>query len=151
MLPIGMSWRQLLPVKPEQPSSPMIVRVVARATCQLLLPLFQYPFDRTQPGKLPKPQRAALRVEVGLPGVVTYLKTLTIPPAIPTRVITAGIPRWPKPEENQAWRLSHAHLAASVKDGKLLVAECSTHLIPDEQPEIIVATVDELVHIAKSG
>lgn len=114
-------------------------------------PLSQHPFDRTQPDKLTKPQRAALRVEAGLPDTVALLETLSLPQETPVRVITAGIAWWPKPEENQAWRESHEHLAASVKDGKLLVAEHSTHLVPDEQPEIIVAAVAELVRVARAG
>jgi pimeloyl-ACP methyl ester carboxylesterase len=105
----------------------------------------QFAFDRTHPETLSKPQRAALRVEAGMPDVVAYMHTLSIPRQVPVRAITAGIPWWPKPEENQAWRESHQHLADSVKDGKLLVAERSTHLVPDEQPEIIVSTVAELV------
>lgn len=108
-------------------------------------PLSQHPFDPSQKEKLTKPQLAALRVEAGIPGVVKLLQTMPVPPDIPIRVITAGIPWWPKPEENQAWRLSHEHMAASVRDGKLMVAERSTHLVPDDQPEIIVAAVEELV------
>jgi pimeloyl-ACP methyl ester carboxylesterase len=112
-------------------------------------PLSQQPFDRADKEKLTQPQLASLRVEDGLPGVVEYVRSLSMPQHIPVRVITAGIPWWPKPEENQAWRESHEHLAASVKDGKLLVAERSTHLVPDEQPEIIVDTVKELVQIER--
>jgi pimeloyl-ACP methyl ester carboxylesterase len=108
-------------------------------------PLSQHPFDRSQKDTLTKAQLAALRVEAGMPGVVTLMRTLSVPPHIPTRVITAGIPWWPKPAENRAWRESHEHLAASVQDGKLLVAERSAHLVPDDQPEIIVAAVAELV------
>lgn len=113
-------------------------------------PLAQHPFDRSQPEKLTKPQLAALRVEAGMPDTVTFVKTLSIPQHIPTRVITAGIPWWPKPEENQAWRGSHEHLAASVQDGKLLVADHSAHLVPYDQPEIIVAAVMELVQLARA-
>jgi pimeloyl-ACP methyl ester carboxylesterase len=113
-------------------------------------PLSQHPFDPHQKEKLTKPQHAALRVEAGLPGVVSILRTMTVPYDIPTRVITAGIPWWPKPEENRAWRVSHEHLAASVKDGKLMVAERSAHLVPDDQPEIIVAAVQELVRNVRS-
>jgi pimeloyl-ACP methyl ester carboxylesterase len=112
-------------------------------------PLSQHPFDQLDKEKLTKLQLAALRVEDGLPGTVKYMRTLSIPQHIPVRVITAGIPWWPKPEENLAWRESHELLAASVKDGKLLVAERSTHLVPDEQPEIIVDTVKELVQIER--
>jgi pimeloyl-ACP methyl ester carboxylesterase len=111
-------------------------------------PLSQHPFDRSQKEQLTKEQLAALRVEAGLPGVVDFLRKLIVPQHIPVRVITAGIPWWPEPAENRAWRESHEHLAAAVQDGQLLVAEHSTHLVPDEQPEIIVAAVTELVRIA---
>lgn len=113
-------------------------------------PLAQHPFDRSQPEKLTKPQLAALRIEAGMPGIVTLMRTLSIPRHIPTRIITAGIPWWPKPEENRAWQESHEHLAASVQDGKLLVADRSTHLVPEDQPEIIIAAVAELVQIARA-
>jgi pimeloyl-ACP methyl ester carboxylesterase len=111
-------------------------------------PLAQHPFDRSQPEKLSKPQLAALRVEAGMPDTVTLMQTLSIPQHIPVRAITAGIPWWPKAEENHAWRESHEHLAASVQDGKLLVADYSAHLVPQDQPEIIVAAVAELVQVA---
>jgi pimeloyl-ACP methyl ester carboxylesterase len=108
-------------------------------------PLSQHPFDRSRVDGLTKPQRAALRVEARLSDTVATVRAMTIPHNIPVRVITAGIPWWPKPEENEAWRVSHEHLAASVKDWKLIVAEHSTHLIPYEEPEIIVAAIAELV------
>lgn len=108
-------------------------------------PLSQHPFDRSRVQELTKPQRAALRVEAGLPSTVAILRAMPVPGHIPVRVITAGKAWWPRPEENQAWRTSHEHLAASVEDGKLLVAEQSAHLIPHDQPEIIVAAVAELV------
>ena len=111
-------------------------------------PLSQH-FDRSQIEQLTKPQRAALRVEAGLPDSVSLLRTLFIPINIPVRVITAGIPWWPKPEENQYWWESHEHLATSVKDGKLLVAEHSDHFVPDKQPEIIVDVLEELVQAAR--
>lgn len=110
----------------------------------------QFPIDRAHPEKLSKPQRAFLRIEATMHGVVAYMHTLSIPSHIPVRAITAGIPWWPKPEENRAWRESHEHLAASVKDGKLLVAEHSAHLVPQDQPEIIMAAVAELVRLARA-
>jgi len=113
-------------------------------------PLSQHPFDPSRPENLTKSQNAALRVEAGLPGTVQILRSLSIPQHIPTRVITSGIPWWPELEENSAWRKSHEHLAASVKDRKLIVAEHSTHLIPDEQPEIIVDAISELVMLTRS-
>ncbi len=37
-----------------------------------------------------------------------------------------------------------------VKDGKLLAAERSAHLAPQDQPEVIVAAVKELVRDARA-
>jgi pimeloyl-ACP methyl ester carboxylesterase len=113
-------------------------------------PLSRHPFDTSQKEKLSKPQLAALRVEAGMPASVALMRTLSIPRSIPVRVITAGISWWPKPEENRAWRESHIHLAASATNGKLLVAERSAHLIPQDQPEIILAAVEELVQAART-
>jgi pimeloyl-ACP methyl ester carboxylesterase len=113
-------------------------------------PLMQHPFDPSRAEELTKPQRAALRVEAGLPGTVATVRAMPVPHHIPVRVITAGIPWWSKPEENEAWRASHEHLAASVADWKLIVADRSAHLIPYDQPEIIVAAIAELVQIARA-
>jgi pimeloyl-ACP methyl ester carboxylesterase len=111
-------------------------------------PMMQRPFDPSRVEALTKPQRAALRVEAGLPSTVAIVRAMPVPHHIPVRVITAGIPWWPQPEENEAWRESHEHLAALVRDWKLLVAERSAHLVPYDQPEIIVAAVAELVQDA---
>jgi len=108
-------------------------------------PLSQHPFDPSRTEALTKVQRAALRVEAGLPGVVEVLHRMVLPCDTPIRVISAGKPWWPKPEENRAWREAHEHLAQSVREGKLLLAERSAHLVPQDQPEIIVAAVEELV------
>ena len=108
-------------------------------------PMMQHPFDPAQVEALTKSQRAALRVEAGLPGTVATVRAMPVPRHIPVRVITAGIPWWSNPEEDEAWRVSHEHLAASVENGKLMVADKSAHLIPYDQPEIIVAAIAELV------
>jgi pimeloyl-ACP methyl ester carboxylesterase len=111
-------------------------------------PLMQFPIDLSRPDALTKSQRAALRVEAGLPGTVATVRARPVPHHIPVRVITAGIPWWSTPKEDDAWRASHEHLAASVKDWKLMVADKSAHLIPHGQPEIVVAAIAELVQIA---
>jgi pimeloyl-ACP methyl ester carboxylesterase len=111
-------------------------------------PLAQRPFDPSWAEELTKPQRAALRVEVGLPGTVAIVRAMPVPQDVPVRVITAGKPWLPKPENNQARREGHEHLAASVKDGKLFVAERSAHSVPYDQPKIVVTAVAELVRDA---
>jgi pimeloyl-ACP methyl ester carboxylesterase len=114
------------------------------AQCLIDHRLMQFPFDRSRPEALPKPQRAALRVEAGLPGTVATVRSMPVPDRIPVRAITAGIPWWSTPAENEAWRLSHEHLAAAAADGKLLVADKSAHLIPYDQPEIVLAAIVDL-------
>ena len=109
-------------------------------------PLMQFPMP-SRVEELTKSQRAALRVEAGLPGTVATLRAMPVPHHISVRVITAGIPWWSGPDEDEAWRASHEHLAASVKDWKLMVADKSAHLIPNDQPEIVVAVIAELVRI----
>jgi hypothetical protein len=69
------------------------------------------------------------------------MSTTSIPSNIPVLVITCGKPFLPKAEEQQAWRLSHEQLTASIKDAILIVAEESDHMIPYRQPELIVESV----------
>jgi pimeloyl-ACP methyl ester carboxylesterase len=107
------------------------------------------PFAHLLPEEITKNQRGMLRVVREGVGPKAALMRDTVIPDVPVRIITAGIPWWPESEENQAWRDSHERLAASVKDGRLLVAERSTHLVPSEQPEIIVAALAELVRMAR--
>jgi pimeloyl-ACP methyl ester carboxylesterase len=110
-------------------------------------PLIVPPYDRSRPDLLTKDQRAELRVFDGTDNLVTTMRSVAIPKAIPVWVITAGRPWWPMPERNQAWRGSHERLAASVTDGHLIVAERSGHRIDRDQPDLVVATVSDVIRL----
>ena len=111
------------------------------------------PFDTSRPETLSKMQHAAVRM-VGAPGgnladKTDIVRKTVIPEGIPVRVITAGTPFLPKPEEQKAWRESHERLTASIKGAKLVVADKSGHMIPWSQPDLIISVISEVVRLAR--
>ena len=104
------------------------------------------PFDTSQPDKLTKFQRAAVRMTGdGLKPKIEIMRKTSIPPDIPVVVITSGRPFLPKTEEQEAWRLSHEQLTASIKGATLIVAEESDHMIPFRQPALIIDAVMKVI------
>lgn len=104
------------------------------------------PFDTSQPDKLTKIQRAMVRmVGDGLGSKLEIMRKTTIPSLIPVLVITSGKPFLPKTEEQDAWRLSHEQLTASIKGATLIVAEESDHMIPFRQPALIIEAVMNVI------
>ena len=114
-------------------------------------PLTAPPYDRSRPDLLTKDQRAELRVFDGIDNLAATMRSVEIPKTIPVRVITAGRPWWPMLERNQAWRASHERLAASVTDGRLIVAERSGHRIDRDQPDLVVTTVSDLIQQVRTN
>ncbi len=105
------------------------------------------PFDTSQPDKLTKFQRAVVRmVGDGLGPKLEIMRKTSIPSDIPVVVITSGRPFLPKTEEQEAWRLSHEQLTASIKGAILIVAEKSDHMIPGRQPDLIIEAVMKVFH-----
>jgi pimeloyl-ACP methyl ester carboxylesterase len=105
------------------------------------------PFDTSQPDKLTKFQRAAVRmVGDGLTPKMEIMRNTKIPTDIPVVVITSGRPFLPKTEDQDAWRLSHEQLTASIKGATLIVAEKSDHMVPMRQPDLIVEAVMKVIH-----
>ena len=108
------------------------------------------PFDTSKPEKLTKIQRALVRmVSVGLQRKTEIMRKTTIPVGIPVRLITCGKPFLPKPEEQKAWRRSHEQIVSKIKGAKLIAAEQSGHMIPFEQPGIIIETILEVIQLTK--
>jgi len=106
------------------------------------------PFDTSQPDKLTKIQRAMVRmVGDGLGPKMEIMRKTSIPSDIPVVVITSGRPFFPKTEEQEAWRLSHEQLTASIKGAILIVAEESDHMIPMRQPDLIIESVMKVILI----
>ncbi len=105
------------------------------------------PFDTSQPDKLTKFQRALVRmVGGGLGPKMEIMRKTSILSGIPVVVITSGRSFLPKTEEQDAWRLSHKQLTASIKGAILIVAEESDHMIPMRQPDLIIEAVMKVIH-----
>lgn len=108
------------------------------------------PFDTSKPEELTKLQRAMVRmVGDGLQSKTEMMRKTTIPEGIPVRLITCGQSFLPKPEEQKAWRCAHKQIVSKIKGAKLIVAEQSGHMIPFQQPKIIIDTILEVIQLTK--
>ncbi len=108
------------------------------------------PFDTSKPEKLTKFQRALVRMTGdGLKQKTAIMRKTTIPKGIPVRLITCGNSFLPKPEEQMAWRRAHERMVSKIKSAKLIVAEQSGHMIPFQQPKIIIDTIIEVIQLTK--
>jgi pimeloyl-ACP methyl ester carboxylesterase len=104
------------------------------------------PFDTSQPDKLSKYQRALVRmVGNGLGPKMEVMRKTSVPSEIPVVVITSGRPFLPKTEEQEAWRLSHEQMTASIEGATLIVAEESGHMVPAIQPDLIIKAVLDVI------
>ena len=104
------------------------------------------PFDTSQPDKLTKFQRAVVRmVRGGLDPKMEIMRKTKLPADIPVVVITSGRPFLPKTEDQEAWRLSHEQLTASIKGATLIVAEKSDHMVPGRQPDLVIEAVIKVI------
>jgi len=109
------------------------------------------PFDTSQPDKLTKFQRAVVRmVGDGLDPKMEIMRKTSILSDVPVVVITSGRSFLPKTEEQEAWRLSHEQLTASIKGAILIVAEESDHMIPMRQPALIIEAVMKVIPARKN-
>jgi hypothetical protein len=72
-----------------------------------------------------------------------------LPLDIPVVGVSAETPPVRDPRQIQVFALSHQLLAASVKDGKRIVAERSNHMIPVQRPDIVIEQVEALLAKAR--
>jgi len=108
------------------------------------------PFDTSKPEKLTRIQRAMVRmVGDGLRKKTEIMRNTTLPKGIPVRLITAGNAFLTKPEEHTAWRKAHEQLVAKIKGAKLIVAVQSGHMVPFQQPKLIIDTIIEVIELTK--
>jgi pimeloyl-ACP methyl ester carboxylesterase len=101
------------------------------------------------PETLGKFEKAFVRFVRGFPRMIAVMRTVPYPKTGTVRVITKGKPFWPVPEWDTAWRASHERLAASVPGARVIVAERSGHLIPINQPELIIEVIQEMLRAHK--
>lgn len=108
------------------------------------------PFDTSDPEKLTRQQRALMRmVGDGLGPKMEIMKETTIPEGIPVVIITSGLQTLPTTEEQEAWDAALEQMAASIDGAVLITAEESNHMIPWNQPDIVVDAVTETVRKVK--
>ncbi len=108
------------------------------------------PFDTSQPEKLTKQERALVRmVDKGLGPKVAIMRNTTIPKGIPVFIIKSALPTLPKEEEQNAWYKALDEMAASIEGSELIVAKESNHMIPFQQPDLVIDTVMKAIHLAE--
>jgi pimeloyl-ACP methyl ester carboxylesterase len=90
-------------------------------------------------------QRANARVDQAGRKPFEAVYAAPLPLDIPVIVVSSEKPPFSKPRQIEVFRLSHQLLAASVEDGKWLVADGSNHMIPAQRPDIVIASVRELL------
>ena len=94
-------------------------------------------------------ERTVIRMVATFPGLIETVGRLEPGLRQPMVVITAGKPWWEKPDIDSAWRRSHEALAAAGGQRRLAVAEGSDHGVPEERPELIVTSVQELLKLLR--
>ena len=89
--------------------------------------------------------RANARVDLAGRKPFEAVYAAPLPLNVPVIVVSAEKPPVSKPRQVEIFRLSHQLLAASVEDGKHIVAERSNHMIPAQRPDMVIDAVRELL------
>ena len=99
------------------------------------------PFDTSGTDDLTPLQRALIRmVGGGLGPKMETMRGASIPAGVPVVVIASGR-RFLAAEDHEAWKLAQQRFAASIEGATLTVAEESGHMIPAQQPDLILEAV----------
>jgi pimeloyl-ACP methyl ester carboxylesterase len=108
------------------------------------------PFDTSKPEKLTRDQKALVRmVGEGLAPKVALMRETKIKEGVPVRLITSGQPFSPKESEHKAWRLAHEKIVAAIPGAVLVVAAESGHMIPWQQPDLVIEEISKVVDAAR--
>ncbi len=109
------------------------------------------PFDTSGTGNFTPMQRALIRmVGGGLGPKMETMRGTSIPPGVPVVVIASGRGFLLPEEDNEAWRLAQERMAASIEGATLIVAEESGHMIPAQQPDLILEAVTAVIRRSSS-
>jgi len=104
------------------------------------------PFDTSDLEKLTREQKAMVRmVGQGLEPKMAIMRETKIREGIPVRLITSGRRFLPQEAEQQAWRRAHEQMVAEIPGAVLVVAEQSGHMIPWEQPDLVLEQIRQVV------
>jgi hypothetical protein len=91
-------------------------------------------------------EHAVVRLMNGFRGLLGEVGAIESALSQPVVIVTAGRPWWGRADVDQAWRQSHADMAAVSPRRRLIVAERSQHDVPRQEPETIVAAL-KLLHL----
>jgi hypothetical protein len=72
--------------------------------------------------------------------------------AIPISVVSHGVP-YPAPFDalEEGWSEGQARLAALSSNSEIVLAERSSHMIPFEQPDVVIAAIKRVHAAARDG
>ena len=110
------------------------------------------PFDTSHADRLTPFQRAVVRmVGDGIGPKRESMRGTSLPPGVPVVVIVSGRRFLLTAEEHEAWRLAQERMAASIEGAMLVVAEESGHMIPAQQPALIIEAVATIIRLSAAG
>ena len=92
-------------------------------------------------------EHALVRLMDGFRGLLGEVGAVEPALSQPIVVVTAGRPWWGRADIDQAWRQSHADIAAASPRRRLVLAERSRHDVPREEPEAIVTALQQLLRL----
>ncbi len=101
--------------------------------------------DHPLPNPTTPNQRANNRLDYAGRAKFAPVYAAVLPLDMPVVVVSAETPPFRDPRQAAVFALSHQLLAASVTDGKRLIAEHSNHMIPDQRPDIVVEQTKALL------
>lgn len=101
--------------------------------------------DRPAPNPTTPNQRANNRIDEAGRAKYAAVYSALLPLDIPVIVVSSETPPFRDPRQVAVFGLSHQLLAASVRDGKRIVAERSNHMIPDQRPDLVIEQVKALL------
>lgn len=94
-------------------------------------------------------QRANNRIDEAGRAKYAAVYSALLPLDVPLVVVSSETPPFRDARQVAVFGLSHQLLAASVRDGKRIIAERSNHMIPDQRPDLVIEQVKAL--LAKTG
>jgi pimeloyl-ACP methyl ester carboxylesterase len=107
------------------------------------------PWADDDPATLTREQRALSRmVAGGLEPKMKIMRATRVPAGIPVRLLSSRQPFVPEQEDMQAWWDAHERVVASIPGAVLVEATESGHMIPFDQPELVVEAITEVAGIA---
>ena len=90
-------------------------------------------------------ERALVRMIDGFRGLLGEVGAVEPGLAQPMVIVSAGRPWWGRADVDQAWRQSHAEIAAASPRRRSIVAERSQHIVPQQEPEVVVTALKLLL------